>query len=126
MTGMPASLACCSSGPAAWLSSAAKPIAVGALVERRLQHLDLLVDVGLGVGALEGDLDVELLGRLLGAGLHGLPELVLEALRDERDVRLVAVAAAASPPPPPSLAQPARTAAAATAARRSAPMVSAS
>ena len=64
---------------------------VGALVERGLQHLDLLVDVGLGVGALERHLDVELLGRLLGAGLHGLPELVLEALRDQGDVRLSAV-----------------------------------
>ena len=84
---------------------------VRALVERRLQHLDLLVDIGLGVGSLERDLDVELLGGLLGAGLDGLPELVLEALRDERDVRLVAVAARASPPPP-SLAQPARASAA--------------
>ena len=66
----------------------------GVLVERGLQHLDLLLDVSLGVGSLEGDLDVELLGGLLGAGLHGLPELVPESLRDERHVRLVAVAAA--------------------------------
>ena len=44
-------------------------------------------------GALEGDLDVELLAGLLGARLHGLPELVLEALGDERDVRLLVAAA---------------------------------
>ena len=87
MTGMPASFACCSSGPAAWLSSAAKPTASG-LLSRAVCSIWICWSTSASVsGALEGDLDVELLGRLLGARLHGLPELVLEALRDERDVR---------------------------------------
>ena len=88
ITGIFASLACCSSGTAAWLSSAAKPIAAGFLSSVGLEHLDLLVDLGLGLGPLEGDLDVDSLAASLGALLHGLPELVLEALRDDRDVRL--------------------------------------
>jgi len=53
------------------------------------QHVDLLVDHGLGLRTLEGDLDVAFLGRLLGAKLHRLPELVLEALGDQRDVDVV-------------------------------------
>jgi hypothetical protein len=58
------------------------------LGQRGLQHLELLVDLRLVLRPLEGDADVELLGRLLGAELHGLPELVLEALGDDRDVGL--------------------------------------
>ena len=40
-------------------------------------------------GPSKRDLDVEVLGGLLGAGLHRLPELVLEALGDQRDVGLL-------------------------------------
>ena len=53
-----------------------------------LQHLDLLVDLRLGLGAFKGDVDVEVRSSLLGTELHSLPELVLEALGDDRDVRL--------------------------------------
>jgi hypothetical protein len=38
--------------------------------------------------AFEGDRDVEIGSGLLGPLLHGLPELVLEALGDDRNVRL--------------------------------------
>ena len=62
----------------------------GLLVERGLEHLDLLVDLRLGLRALEGDLDVEIFGGLLRAQLDGLPELVLEALGDDRDVGVAA------------------------------------
>ena len=55
MTGMPASCACCSSGIAAWLSSAAKPMASGLLGERGGQHVDLAVDLALAVRTFEGD-----------------------------------------------------------------------
>src|SRR5439155_24329915 len=58
------------------------------LVDRRLQHLHLLVDLGLVLGTLERDAHVVLDRGLLRALLHGLPELVLEALRDHRDERL--------------------------------------
>ncbi len=44
-------------------------------------------------GSVEGDVDAELLALLVGALLHGLPELVLEALGDERDRHLAAAAA---------------------------------
>jgi hypothetical protein len=77
------------SGPAAWLSIAGEAERVGVLVEGGLEQLDLLLDVALLLGAFEGDGDVELLGGLLGALLDGLPELVLEALGDEGDVRLL-------------------------------------
>ena len=40
------------------------------------------------VRAFEGDVHVQILGRLFRAGLDGLPELVLEALGDDGDVRL--------------------------------------
>ena len=60
--------------------------APGILAQGGLDHLDLLVDLGLGLGAFEGDLDVKVLGGLLGALLHRLPELVLEALGDQGDV----------------------------------------
>jgi hypothetical protein len=60
----------------------------GLLGQRGREHVDLLVDHGFGLGAFEGDLDLQVLGGLLGALLHGLPELVLEALGHERDVGL--------------------------------------
>ena len=60
----------------------------GVFVERGLQHLDLLVDLRLVLGSFERDRDVVLRRGLLGALPHGLPELVLEALRDHRDERL--------------------------------------
>jgi hypothetical protein len=53
-----------------------------------VHHLDLLVDLGFALRAFEGDVDVEVLGRLLRASLDRLPELVLEALRDHGDVGL--------------------------------------
>ena len=53
------------------------------LGESRREHVDLLVDHGLAVRPFEGDAHVVVLGGLLGAGLHGLPELVLEALGDQ-------------------------------------------
>src|SRR5947208_3310040 len=55
------------------------------LVEHGLQHFELLVDLRLVLRSLEIDSDVELRRGLLGSLLHGLPELVLKALRDERD-----------------------------------------
>src|SRR5205085_4207749 len=58
------------------------------LVVRGLEHLELLVHLGLVLWTLEGHRDVVLRGGLLGALLHRLPELVLETLRDHRDVRL--------------------------------------
>ena len=67
----------------------------GLLVERGLEHLDLLVDHRLGLGAFEGDVDVEFLRGLLRTDLHGLPELVLEPLGNDGDVRLGASAAGA-------------------------------
>ena len=60
---------------------------VRALVVLGLQHLDLDGDVGLAGRADEVHLGVELSALVLGALLDGLPELVLEALRDDRDVR---------------------------------------
>src|SRR4029079_7097198 len=56
------------------------------LVQLGLEHLQLLVDLRLVLRALEVDLHAELGGLALGAFLDGLPELVLEALRDDRDV----------------------------------------
>ena len=53
------------------------------------QHVHLLVDLGFGVRAFKGDFHTEFGGGLVGARLHGLPELVLEAFRDQRDVELV-------------------------------------
>jgi hypothetical protein len=60
------------------------------------QHLDLDLDVGLGGRALEGDGRALLLGRLLGTGLDGLPELVLEALGHDGDHGAVLAASAAT------------------------------
>ena len=59
------------------------------LGERRRQHVDLLVDHRFGLGPFEADADFVVLGCTLGAGLHRLPELVLEALGDQRDVGLL-------------------------------------
>ena len=59
------------------------------LGERGREHVDLLVDHGLGFRSLEGNPDVVLLRRLFRAGFDGLPELVLEAFRDERNVGFV-------------------------------------
>ena len=59
------------------------------LGQRSRQHVDLLVDHRFGFRALEGDPDVVGFSRLFGAELHGLPELMLEALGDERDVDVV-------------------------------------
>src|SRR5439155_10030852 len=58
------------------------------LVDRGLQHLDLLVDLRFVLRSLERDGHVVLRRGLLGALSHGLPELVLEALRDHRDEEL--------------------------------------
>ena len=55
------------------------------LGERGREHVDLPIDHRLVVGPLERHLDAELLGRLIGAALDRLPELVLEALGDQRD-----------------------------------------
>ena len=66
------------------------------LVEGGLQHRELLVDLGLGGGALVGDRDAlgrGLVGRTL---LDGLPELVLLALRDDGDVAAAATARTAA------------------------------
>ena len=52
------------------------------------QHLDLLVNLGLGRRAFEGDVDIQVGSSLLGAELHSLPELVLETLGNDRDVGL--------------------------------------
>jgi len=60
--------------------------ALRVLSQRRFHHLQLLVNLGFRLGALERDLNVQILGRGLGALLDSLPELVLEALRDHRDV----------------------------------------
>ena len=87
MTGIFSACAFFSSGIAALLSSAAKPSALRLLGERGREHVDLLVDHRLGFRALESDLDVELLRGLLGAELHRLPELMLEALRDRAGCR---------------------------------------
>src|SRR5207253_309937 len=59
---------------------------VGLLVQGGLEHLDLLVDLRLALGAFEGDLDVEVLGGIFRAELDGLPELMLEAFGNNRDV----------------------------------------
>ena len=60
------------------------------------------LDVLLGRRALEGDPRALGLGLLLGALLDRLPELVLEALGDDRDVRLLAAATAAAAADEPS------------------------
>ena len=64
-------------------------MADGLLGERGRDHVELAVDGAFAVRTFEGHGDVEVGGGLLGADLHGLPELVLEALRDQRDVGLV-------------------------------------
>src|SRR5215207_1446089 len=56
------------------------------LGQSRREHVDLLVDHGLAIRPLEGYTHVVVSGGLFGACLHGLPELVLKSLRDERDV----------------------------------------
>ena len=50
------------------------------------KHVDLLVDHRLGLRPFEADLDLLLLRLGLGPELHGLPELMLEALGDEGDI----------------------------------------
>ena len=59
------------------------------LGEGRRDHVELAVDGALAVRTFERHGDVEVLGGLFRADLHGLPELMLEALRDQRDVGLV-------------------------------------
>ncbi len=87
MTGMLASFACCSSGMVAWLSMRGDGDC-GRLFESAVEIMsNWRVDRRLAVRALEGHSDLEVLGGLLGADLHGLPELVLEALRNQRDIR---------------------------------------
>src|SRR3954468_3571495 len=51
----------------------------------RLQHRELLVDLGLRHRTLVRGRDAQLGGLVQGALLDGLPELVLLALRDDRD-----------------------------------------
>ena len=68
----------------------------GLLLDRVGEHRDLLLDVLLGRRALEGDAGTLGLGLLLGALLDRLPELVLEALGDDRDVRLLAASTTAA------------------------------
>ena len=80
MTGIFASLNFCSSGIGGLAVECREADGRRVLVELGLEHLHLLVDLGLGLGPFEVDLDV-LLGCLsLGALLDGLPELVLETL----------------------------------------------
>jgi hypothetical protein len=86
---MSASFACWSSGAAALLSSAAKPMASGFFGQCVGEHGDLRLHLGLGGRAFEGDPHAVLLGLGLGARLDRLPELVLEALADDGDVRFV-------------------------------------
>ncbi|MEZ4619637.1 MAG: hypothetical protein R2867_29595 [Caldilineaceae bacterium] len=57
-------------------------------VQCRLQHFNLLVDHRFGLRPFEGDVNIKFCGGLLGAGFHCLPELVLKAFGDDRDVRL--------------------------------------
>ena len=64
--GCSSSFACCMSGPAAWLSMAAKPTASGCLSRTRLSTGSAARRCP-PPGALERDLDVELLAGLLGA-----------------------------------------------------------
>jgi hypothetical protein len=84
------------SGAEALLSSAAKPIASGCLVSALVS---MVIWFSTSV-SLAGPSNVTahslLLGLLLGALLHRLPELVLEALGDDGDVRLVVAAGAAA------------------------------
>jgi hypothetical protein len=71
-----------------------EPEDVGLAAERVLQHVHLGLDLGLAGRAFEADPHA-LRGRfLLRALLDGLPELVLEALGDDGEVRLVAAAPA--------------------------------
>src|SRR5690606_36773990 len=53
------------------------------------------LDVGLGVRPVEGHPGAEFLRGVLGSLVDRLPELVLEALGDDGDVRLLAVPATA-------------------------------
>src|SRR5699024_9896147 len=59
---------------------------LGVLGHLVLDHVDLLVDLGLGSGAVEVDLAAQLSGGSVSAGLDGLPELMLEALGHDGDV----------------------------------------
>ena len=63
---------------------------LGVLGELGLDHVDLCVDLSLGSGAVEVDLYAEILGSILGALGDCLPELMLEALRHDGDVHLLA------------------------------------
>src|SRR6266851_657072 len=55
-------------------------------VEGGLQHFDLFVDHRFAFGAFKRDLDVQVLGGVLRTEFDGLPELMLEAFGDDRDV----------------------------------------
>ena len=61
----------------------------GILRHRVDQHLHLGLDVGFGGRSLEGDLHVVLFRRGFRSLLDRLPELMLEALRDDGDVQLI-------------------------------------
>ena len=58
----------------------------GVLREVVREHGHLLLDVGFSGRPLEGDDHLVLGGRGIGTQLHGLPELVLEAFRDDGDI----------------------------------------
>ena len=88
MTGMPLSLALLEQRVGRLAVERREAEGVRVLVELGLQHVDLLGDLGLAGRADEVHLGVEGRALILGALLDGLPELVLEALRDDRDVRL--------------------------------------
>ena len=85
------------SGMAALLSSAAKPSACGFLASAAESMSICLSTIASVSGPSKVILTLSLLGRLLGAGLHRLPELVLEALRDERDIGFVGARAGREP-----------------------------
>ena len=61
----------------------------GILGHLRLQHFNLIINVGLGSGAIEVDFNAVVLSSGLSAGVNGLPELMLEALRHDGDVHLL-------------------------------------
>ena len=63
---------------------------LGVLGQLVLDHVDLRVDLGLGSGAVEVDVDVVVFRSGCGAGSDCLPELMLEALRHDGDVHLLA------------------------------------
>jgi hypothetical protein len=83
---MPISLAFSSKGWKAFESTAAKQIAAGFFVQGGLEHLNLLINHGLRFWAFKGDIDIVFGSGLLRTRFYSLPELMLEAFRNDRDV----------------------------------------